>query len=105
MRKPVGPVEIHPQVLKELADEVAKPLSTMFERSRQSGEVPTDLKNITPILKKGGGGIKRKKRRSRNYRPVCLTSVSGKITEQILLKALIRHTENKGEVIVFTKSK
>jgi len=51
----VGPVEIHPQVLKELADEVAKPLSTMFERSRQSGEVPTDLKNITPILKKGGG--------------------------------------------------
>lgn len=56
MRKPVGPVEIHPQVLKELADEVAKPLSTMFERSRQSGEVPTDLKNITPILKRGGGG-------------------------------------------------
>lgn len=53
MHKSVGPVEIHPQVLRELADEVAKPLSTIFEGSRQSGEVPTDLKNITLIFKKG----------------------------------------------------
>ncbi|KFV58883.1 hypothetical protein N341_00618, partial [Tyto alba] len=91
VHKSMGLDEMYPQVLRELAGEVAKPLSITFEKLWQSREVPTDWKreNITPIFKKG------KKEDMGNYRPVSLTTVPSNIIEQIHLKTKLGHMENK----------
>ncbi|KAM3675667.1 triadin isoform 20-T20 [Ammospiza maritima maritima] len=88
--KSMGPDKILPWVLKELAEEAAMPLSNIFEKSWQSGGVPTDLKkgNIMPIFKMGD------KEEPGNDRSVSLPPVSGKIMEKLLLETLLRHKEN-----------
>ncbi|KAK4810780.1 hypothetical protein QYF61_008752 [Mycteria americana] len=88
--KSMGPDEIHPRVLKELAYVLTKPLSIIYQQSWLTGEVPADwrLTNVTPIFKKG------QKEDPGNYRPVSLTSVPGKLMEQIILSAITWHVEN-----------
>ena len=55
--KSMGPDGIHPRVLRELAEELAKPLSIIYRQSWLSGEVSVDwrLANVTPVYKKGRG--------------------------------------------------
>jgi len=90
MHKSMGPDEVHPRVLRELVDKLLATLH-LFEKSWQSGEVPSDWKrgNITPIFNKG------KKEDPANWRAVSLTSLPVKTMEQILLETVLKHVENK----------
>jgi len=86
----VRPDRIHPRVLKELAHVLAKPLPIIYQQSWLTGEVPDDCRiaSVTPIYKKG------QKEDPGNYRPVSLTSVLGKVMQQIILSAITWHTQD-----------
>ncbi|KFO59751.1 RNA-directed DNA polymerase from mobile element jockey, partial [Corvus brachyrhynchos] len=88
--KPTGPDGIHPRVMRELAEELAKPLSTIYHQSWLTGEVPDDWKlaNVMSIHKKGW------KEHLGNYRPVSLTSVPSKVMEQIILSVITQHLQD-----------
>ncbi|KFV84315.1 RNA-directed DNA polymerase from mobile element jockey, partial [Struthio camelus australis] len=89
--KSMGPDGMHPRVLRKLADVIARPLSIILERSWRSGEVPEDWKkaSVTPVFKKG------KEEEPGNSRPVSLTSIPGKVVEQLLLEVITKHVEDK----------
>ena len=64
-----------------MAGVIAELLSAIYQGSWLSGEVPEDwrLADVTPVYKKG------RKENVGNYRTVSLTSVPGKVMEQITL--------------------
>ncbi|GAB0206736.1 mitochondrial enolase superfamily member 1 [Grus japonensis] len=66
-------------------------LSIIFERSWRTGEVPEDGRkaNVTLVFEKA------KKEDSGNYRPVSLTSIPGKVIEQLILDVISKHVEEK----------
>ncbi|RMB88883.1 hypothetical protein DUI87_34726 [Hirundo rustica rustica] len=76
--------------MRELADELVKPLSIIYHQSWLTGEVPDDWKlaNVTPIHKKCG------REDPGNYRPVSLTSVPGKIMEQFILSVITQNLQD-----------
>ncbi|KAK4831532.1 LOW QUALITY PROTEIN: hypothetical protein QYF61_018134, partial [Mycteria americana] len=89
--KSMGLDGIHPRVLRELVEVLTKPLSIIYQQSWLTGEVPVDwrLASVTPIYKKGWKGD------PGNYKAVSLTSVMGKVMEQIILSAITWHVQDK----------
>ncbi|GAB0178662.1 mitochondrial enolase superfamily member 1 [Grus japonensis] len=87
----MGPDGMHPRVLRQLAGVIARPLSIIFEKSWRTGEVSEDWQkaNVALVLKKG------KKEDPGNYRPVSLTSIPGKMMEQLILGVISKHVEEK----------
>ena len=70
---------------------LAKPLSIIFNKSLQTGDVPAAWReaNVSPLYKKGD------KKNPLNYRPVSLTNTVGKVLETIIRDELVKHaTEN-----------
>lgn len=92
--KSPGPDGMHPLVLKQLADELAKPLAKIFDKSYNSGEVPEDWRraNITPIYKKGA------RNEAGNYRPVSLTSIVCKVLEGIIKEEVMKFLEQGSRI-------
>ena len=84
------PDGLHPRVLHELANCISTPLSIIFNTSLTTSVLPTDWKtaNVSAIHKKGN------KNQAQNYRPVSLTSIAGKILEQIIRDNVTEHMKD-----------
>jgi hypothetical protein len=78
--KSEGPDGLHPALLKGCIESMARPLSMIFSKSFESGELPAERKtaHIVPIYKKGSRSD------PANYRPISLTSVACKLMESII---------------------
>ena len=87
--KALGPDELHPRVLKELATELGPVFAHLFQQSIDKGEIPKEwsLANICPLLKKGDRSL------ACNCRPVSLTCVPCKLLEHIVCTKIMAHLE------------
>ena len=65
---------MHPKILYELRDQLVKPLTKLFRRSKETSIVPQEWRDarVSPLFKKG------KRDKPENYTPVSLTSIVGK---------------------------
>ena len=86
--KSCGPDLISPRLLREGADILDKPLSTVFNRSIDKCYIPSQWKdgNVTPIYKKDEKSL------PSNYRPITFLSLVGKTIERCIQKRLYNYT-------------
>ena len=78
---------IHPRPLKELADVLAKPVTMIFQKSLQRGELPRSWLDavVSPIFKKGQRNL------AVNYRPVSLLCILCKLLESLITPQIVEH--------------
>ena len=72
-------------MLKNCGESISKPLEIIFKSSIEKGQFPNEWKkvNMVPVHKKG------EKQVSRNYRPVSLLPICGKIFERLIHDNLV----------------
>ena len=88
--KAPGPDCIPNTVLKPCANNIAPALSLIYQRSLDTGTLPSDwfTANISAAFKKGDRHL------AENYRPISLTSMPCKILEHVICRHLLNHLEN-----------
>ena len=87
--KALGPDELHPIVLKELAGELGPVFAHLFQQSLDKGEIPKEwsLANICPLCKKGDRAL------PSNCCPVSLTCIPCKMLEHIVCTNIMAHLD------------
>jgi hypothetical protein len=77
------------RILKECAKQLAPGLTSIYQKSIDTGTLPRDWlnANVSRILKKGD------KYAPENNRPVLLTSVPCKLLEHVICKHMLKHLE------------
>ena len=87
VNKSLGPDNIHPRILKELAEHLTEPVTLLFNKTIVNGVIPQDWKEayVSPIYKKGT------RSHAENYRPISLTSILCKIMESFIREVVLNH--------------
>ena len=90
-----GPDGIVPRILRDYADQLAKPLAFIFQKSLDSSIVPSDWQqaNVVPLFKKG------EKYKPSNYRPVSLTCICCKLLEHVVVRNIMTLLETNQIII------
>ena len=85
-----GPDGIPSRLIKELKHEVVLPLTILVNRCLEEGYFPECLKigKVRPVFKRGA------RNKLKNYRPITITSVIGKIIECIVNEQLTCATDH-----------
>ena len=83
-----------PVVLKQLKIEIAPVICLLFEKTLQTGQLPSDWKKaqVCPLFKKGD------KTEPSNYMPISLTCILCKVMEHIIASNLSTHL-NKHNIL------
>ena len=83
--KSAGPGGIHSRVVVETHEQLVRPLTMIFNKSLKEGVVSNSWKEaeVVSIFKKGNRDD------PGHYRPVSLTSVCGKIMDNIVMKEIV----------------
>ena len=90
--KAAGPNKLKPLLLKELRDEIAPIIKVIFEKSLQTGKLPSEwvTANVMPVFKKGDKSL------AANYRPISLICILCKVLEHILASNIVKHLDAQG---------
>ena len=89
INKSCGPDELHPRIIKELADQLSGPITDLFNQTIDQQTLPYDWKRalVSPIFKKESKSL------AVNYRPISLTSVFCKIIETFMREKIMSHLQ------------